>query len=964
MGNEVKIRVTGDDDTSAATKTAKSNVKSLANEVDTAAKKVAQARNLEETAAGRVRIAEARLAEVRDSGNAKASHRVAVEESLAAAQRNLTGAQDDATRSTLNLAAARDKAAAAAEHEKAAEKAAAEASGGGNAGDKDVVALRARVKNLGAGLASEFKTAGIQAGAAFAGALGAGLTPVAAAGLFVGIAAASQSSNQVVAGAYKDLWERVKQGAKDTSSSLSGEFISGAETLGATFSALEPQLTRGFRAARPVVNDLFDGVSRMAQTALPGLVIAAEQGDKATKGLADMLQSAGQGVANFFTESSRGAAAGGDAFRALGNIIERLGSFAGRIFAELAGSSSTVFPQLEHTIDAAADTVENFAHVALPGIAAGAGLALSGLGLLMNLANSLIGALGPLVPLAGTFATSLKLIDMVSFGQVGKSWDALKTSIGEAEGFAGKAKAGFSSLLTSGFLPLMVGGVALTGLLNELSADQQRAAEATKAHEQNVSNLADALRKSKGAMDDNVRAAAAQSMTNLKVGDTGKSVLKVAQELGVSLPNLTTGWLGNKGAMQEVNDQLDLVIKNGTDYVETETAKQAIMSDAARDAYNLKRALASGNTELAEAILKNEAMASATGKTTVATSRLSDEFATLSDKASSAEQKVSALVTIMDTMAGRKPDVEEATKAWEELVDSFNKEDGGFAAANAGTKKWASSLIDAQGNIKLTTEDGRKLFDLVRNAEKDFATTGQAMRASGASADEVNARLQVMRDEFLGVAQKMGFTAGQAELMANKFGLVPRNVSVLVSSNLAPEIQKAIDLGGQIRSLPNGYISVTANTDPARNSITSLIQDSNGRVITIRVNTVSGTQTNTTVTSGGSVYRSRLKASGGPVGGHAAEGGPRYGVTQVNEQGLELFRTPRGDFASLEPGGTVIPHGQSMQMLAGAGGQLTVMLVPSPGLEGTIMGAVVRGLRAEVQRNGGSVDRLLGGNRK
>lgn len=964
MGNEVKIRVTGDDDTSAATKTARNNVKSLANEVDTAAKKVAQARNLEETAAGRVRIAEARLAEVRDSGKTKTSQRVAAEEALAAAQRSLTAAQDDATRSTLNLAAARDKAAAAAEHEKAAEEAAAQAAGIDDSGaDKDVAGLRARVDHFTSGLVGELKSAGIQAGAMFAGALGAGLSTVGAAGMFVGIAAAAQSSNQAVAEAYKNLWEQVKSGAREASGSLAEDFIHGAERLGATFNALEPQLTEGFRAAKPVVNDLFDGISRMTQTAMPGLVKGAQAASQASKGLADMMESAGRGVSAFFTESAAGAAAGGDAFRALGNIIERLGGFVGRIFAELANNSGVVFPALENAVDSASTTIEHFAHVALPGIASGAGLALSGLGLLLNLANSLIGALGPLVPLASTFATSLKLIDMVSFGQVGASWDRLKTSIGEAEGFTGKAKAGFSSLLTGGFLPLMVGGVALTGLLNELSADQQRAAEATRAHEQNVSNLADALRKSKGALDENVRAAAAQSMTNLKVGDTGRSVLDVAHSLGVSLPRLTQGWMGNTQAMNDVNTMLDNIIKSGTEYVDTESSKQEIMSVSARNAYNLKAALAAGNTEMAEAILKNQALADVTGQTLTSTGQLADEFATLADKSASAEQKIDALVRVMDKMSGRNTDVEAATRAWEEFLDTFNAKDAGFESKAAGTKKWASALVDARGEINLTTTDGRKLFDMVREAENDFATTAEAMKESGSSADEVRAKLQTLRDQFIDVAQKMGFTKDQAKALADKYGLIPTNVSTLVSSNLAPEIQKAIDLGGQIRSLPNGYISVIANTDPARNAITSLIQDSNGKVITIRVNTLTGTQTNTTVSSGGSVYRSRLKAAGGVVG-HAAEGGPRFGLTQVNEQGIELYRTPRGDFASLEPGGTVIPHGQSMQMLAGAGGQMTVMLVPAPGLEGTIMGAVIRGLRAEVQRNGGDVDRLLGGNRK
>ncbi|WP_103344059.1 phage tail tape measure protein [Amycolatopsis sp. CA-126428] len=66
---------------------AKENVKKVAGELETA-------RNREADAAGKVRVAEARLEETRTSGNAKASALAAAEERLATAQRTLTTAQE------------------------------------------------------------------------------------------------------------------------------------------------------------------------------------------------------------------------------------------------------------------------------------------------------------------------------------------------------------------------------------------------------------------------------------------------------------------------------------------------------------------------------------------------------------------------------------------------------------------------------------------------------------------------------------------------------------------------------------------------------------------------------------------------------------------------------------------------------------------------------------------------------
>jgi len=84
----------------------------------------------------------------------------------------------------------------------------------------------------------------------------------------------------------------------------------------------------------------------------------------------------------------------------------------------------------------------------------------------------------------------------------------------------------------------------------------------------------------------------------------------------------------------------------------------------------------------------------------------------------------------------------------------------------------ADSLVDARGQINLTSADGRKLFDLVKNAESDFAATSQAMKDSGASAGEINSKLTEMRAQFVDTAQKMGFTKTQAELMANAYGMI------------------------------------------------------------------------------------------------------------------------------------------------------------------------------------------------
>lgn len=108
-------------------------------------------------------------------------------------------------------------------------------------------------------------------------------------------------------------------------------------------------------------------------------------------------------------------------------------------------------------------------------------------------------------------------------------------------------------------------------------------------------------------------------------------------------------------------------------------------------------------------------------------------------------------------------------------------------------------------------------------------------------------------------------------------------------------------------------------------------------------------------------------AAGGAVVGHAAEGGPRGGLTRVNEQGPELMRTQRGALIDAVGGQTVVPAGQSAMIAAAAagggggvgGGPIVINLVLDRRTLGT---ATVDVLREQARsKAGGDITRLLRG---
>ena len=915
-------------------------VAKLAAGVEAASKRVIKARNAETTATEKLHLAQQKMAELAD--DAKESTKIAAQNAYAAALRRVAEASDDTAAAQMSLAHAEERV--------------RNAQGGPiKTGGVDIDITQG-LKNMRAYAVAEMKATGIAAGAAFAGGLGPSLTTAGAAGFFIALAAMAQSSNEQVRASYKSLWDQVKLGAQESSSVLADEFIASAEQLGRTFNTLKPKLAEGMAAAQQPIRDITTGIDRLAKNAMPGLVTAAKASSQATDDLAVAMEFTGRGVSNFFTESSQGAAASGEAFRAFGQIVERLGTFAGRILATLANSSQTVFPQLASTVDATASAMENLAHSAMPALAAGAGLGLSAFSLLMNLASGLLTALGPLGPQILTVVAALKLLDTISFGGVTGRWNSFKQSIGDAEGPAGKMKAGLKGLVTT-LGPVALGAAAVTFALEALSNKQQRAAEASAQHARNEDALVAALTKSKGAIDNNVRATAQQNLANTQVADTGKSVLQYAKDLGVSLPRLQDAYLGNKKAQDEVVSSLDAMIKAGTTVIDTESGKQEVMDISAQKALNLKEAMRDGNGEFQKAVERNKLLAEAAGETSTATTQLKDDFAALGDSASTAEQKTAALYEIMRRMAGGAPDIEEATKRWEELIDKFNTKEMNFDEKTAGTRKWADSLVDAQGKINLTTEDGRKLYDQLKGMATAFDEQATAMKANGATQDQISGKLQTMRDDFITLATKMGFTKEQAALMANQFGLIPTKVSTLITSNLSPEIQKAIELGGRLESLPDGNFVVHANTRTAQGMLDSFVQRNDGRVIHIST-TVAGVSTNRT--AGGM----RWQAAGGPASGvsFAAQGGPRTGPTVFNERGLETATLPNRDIVSLgtlPTGSQVNPHAGN-RMLGGQNGSMNVRL-SYDGSGNELVDALIRELRVRVEYSGGTVETLLGG---
>jgi hypothetical protein len=923
-GNEVKIKVVTDDRDAGLGK-AKQESAELTKQVvkDAAAMKAASdrldaARRREADTAGTLRVAQTKYNEVVESGTASASKLTAAEERLAKAQRDSAAAAAKASAAAETLAAARDKAAANAkdtntttvEHTKL---------------DIDV---GGGLKNITSGLVGEAKSAGILAGAALGGGIAAGLTAVGAAGMFVGIAAAAQSSTPAVREAYSTLWGQIKAGAQDASASLAGDFVSSAESLGRTFNSIKPEIVDAMAAGKPVIADLTDGVDRLAKTAMPGLVVASRSAAQASGGVADAMESSGRAVSNFFTEASHGAPAAGEAFSSFGRIVERMGSFAGRILAELANNSSSVFPALEGAVDSTASAVENLAHTALPALASGAALSLTGLGLLLNLANTIVTALGPMAGTISNVATSLKLVDMVTFGGVERSWKTFKDSLSEAEGLGGKVKAGLSGIVGGlGPMGILAGVGALA--LDSLSKAQQEAAQAEAEHRDRIRSLSDALRESNGVVTDSIRMMAAKKLQDMQVADSGRTVMQVARDAGVDMATLTDAYLGNASAQREVTDAM-----NG--YI-------AALNDAGQaDDPN------AGPNATAEAI-----------------ANLRDMFPGLIGEFGDAKRRQEDL---NDAMHGGANSADAQRKALQDLqtqIDTMVDKDLAYRNAVDATAEAEAAAGEAR---KKHGQNSGEYADAVRGVEAAEIAQARAARDLAVANSTANSDVGKAADgqkayahEVLAMAEAAG-NAAPASLRQMVSGLSDTDLAAMHAT-------RSIDgAGNAVYTLPNGKTMMVSAEDDATWR-TQRIAQQLASLPTLKVITVEErhiiTQNLGNVPSGW--QSAGRKAAGGPASSvhQAAAGGARTGLIEVNERGIESAFMPDRTLVTMPTGSSVNPAAGSagLSPYGGWGGPIRVEVSMAAGAGDELGRAVLNYLRVKVQSNGGGPDgaqRLLG----
>jgi TP901 family phage tail tape measure protein len=415
----------------------------------------------------------------------------------------------------------------------------------------------------------------------------------------------------------------------------------------------------------------------------------------------------------------------------------------------------------------------------------------------------------------------------------------------------------------------VVVGAATLGLGLLASANEDAAAK-ERQHQANINDLAGALRESHGVITSVIRGQFGQKLVD-QYGDAANG----AKTLGIGLDEVTTAALKQGNAYDVLHSRLEQIIKDHT--IETRDPSTGQLNEqmdqTAETAQTVKFALEDMGKETDAARQKNADLAAAVAAgrasyldATDAGHNLSAAMGVLADTTSSADEKSRALKEALDSLSGGSINLEAAQSRLNEQVDNLV---GGFDGADVHAKGFAATLIDSNGKINTTTDQGRKLFnglqDIGTSMTDVMQKTFDLSQAQGdtlpVSLNKAKAAGDSVLNQLVAQAKNLGLTETQVRALAKQYGLVPDDVVTLIQSpgmtdtqreliilaglvnqvpgnkpitvrSLSDEAKKKlIDLGFTVRTLPDGRVQVSANTKTAKQQLNDFVNQKTTKAV-------------------------------------------------------------------------------------------------------------------------------------
>lgn len=434
--------------------------------------------------------------------------------------------------------------------------------------------------------------------------------------------------------------------------------------------------------------------------------------------------------------------------------------------------------------------------------------------------------------------------------------------VGAAAGSLRGVASGLVGALGGPLAAALTVGATLIGLW---ASHSEKAARAAQEQQQRVSSLAEAFRDSNGAIDANVRAQAAQLLQDTELADGKGKLVDMARKAGISLKELTDAYLGQGSSLKGLQDELQATADAHKVWITTSAGAAQAWDDEGLAAVRAKDALGQVSGELEKGKQKYKEYWEATNdggnKGTDSFTRLKTAVDGMSNSTATADDRVNALKRALDELTGGTQSFHDAQTRVNAAVLSVND---AIKANTTELKNASKELINQDGSLRTVTRTGQTYnqhLTELRDSSLDAANAAFEMaKANQISLPEAmkmaESEVQKARDAAIKYGTDLGLTADQAAGLANKMGLIPSNVSVLLQANgmekvtadilslstklLALPPKKTItvntptaaaitalqNLGFQVTKLPGGkQVTISAPTGTARANLSALVAD-------------------------------------------------------------------------------------------------------------------------------------------
>ena len=590
---------------------------------------------------------------------------------------------------------------------------------------------------------------------AVAGGLIAG-APLAIAGagvLFAGVAAVAEKSNAELKAATTAAGQSISAVFAQAAQVTVPMFVSALGRISSAVQQLEPQLHSAFSALGGPIDSLTTGVLNLLQNAMPGLVTAVRNAGPVFQGLSSAMGAIGTGLGQFFTLVSQHGAAAGAVLKAIGDAVGAALPLLGHLIDVGAQLGATILPPIASALGLVAKALDLAAPV-LPVVVAGLG------GLMIARALQ-----GPLTTLAQNLAFT-----SYQGGALGKS--------------AGLASTAVSGLANG--LPLLGVGLGIATQLLQRSDDQAqkwaqdllaggKAAETATAQ---MSNFGSAMQATNTGTDG--------FLANL-IG------------LGVPLENTAIALGKVKGAQKNMLDQMSPLARAQQEVNKAQNDYLTVMADpnhTVKQAADAASAVSSAESNLSTVQGQLNAV---TGTGADVAANLKGQLQLTADAASAANTQINLLKGSLDALTGKTVTMDQAEVA---VTDAT-------IAATAAVKGKAGALVDATGALNLHTEAGAAAFTALNNLAGADNTLISTMEQQGYTSDQVKAKDGELRDSFIQTAEKMGFSAGQAQNLADQIYGIPSQRDFQINTNAAAAGTAIQTLQQQIDNLHGRNVTIS-----------------------------------------------------------------------------------------------------------------------------------------------------------